>query len=68
MPEISQLFIKRDCSEIVCLIVIKIVDGILCSEPSEIVRQFAIDSGNVFSFGTVSHGPGIVRFYGLSAI
>lgn len=57
VPEVSELFLKRNFSGAVRLSAIKIVDDILCLGPDEVIRRFAPDFRNVLTLCTVSHGP-----------
>lgn len=68
VPEIFQLFIGRDQTGAICIGFIKIVDEIQFSRPDDTVRKFVADFENIFTIGTLSHGPGRLWFYGLNII
>lgn len=65
MSTIPQLFVKRNTNGKVTLLVIKIVDDILAAGPDSEQRSIVQLFGKKSKLGTVCHGPGKLRFYGL---
>ena len=65
VPLVPQLFLLIRDDEVL-LVVIKIVDDILACEPDPQLKWFYEEFGKKFNLGTVNHGTGKLRFFGLS--
>ena len=64
---IAQLFYQMKDGKL-ALIVIKIVDYLLMTGEKSYMDNFIRQFNDKFQFGTVIHGPGILKFFGLTII
>lgn len=63
--QIPQLFYMHEDGELV-LLVAKVVDDIKAAGKGDRAEQFIKQSHKKFELGTVSHGPGKLRFFGIN--
>jgi len=64
VTQVPQLFVMFKEDKL-CLIVAKVVDDLLLSGEEAVVAKFLADFNSMFKLGTITRGPGNLRFYGL---
>ena len=65
--DVPQLFYRKVDGKI-SVLVAKIVDDILATGEKDAVERVLTDFNDRFNFGTVIHGPGILRFFGFNIV
>lgn len=63
VASILELFTKLDSSEVVVILVVKIVDDFLAGRPGAVLSPYLTLLGDIFKLGTVRHGPGKFCFH-----